>query len=326
MKDQLGREINYMRISVTDQCNLRCRFCMPTDDLCFMKKEEILEFKEILAIAKAAVKLGIVNFRITGGEPLVREGIEQFLYDLKHLPGVSQVFITTNGVLLEEKLEGLKRAGIDGINVSLCSTDPKEYKSITGRDTLSNVLAGIKKSVENGIHTKINCVPVPNLNDTHLLSIASIAKNYPIDVRFIEMMPIGQGASFAMISERQMREKLSKEFGEARTISHVNGNGPAKYVTFDGFLGNIGFISARSCAFCSHCNRVRLSADGYLKLCLNYEDGISLKETLRGDNSEEELIEIMSGAIYKKPVQHNFNQEQTRKYQNNRKYMAQIGG
>lgn len=327
MNDQYGRNIDYMRISITDRCNLRCCFCMPDDSLSFQKEEELLGFEEFLKVVKAAVPLGIKNFRITGGEPLVRSGVVEFIQKLKQQDGVEKVYLTTNGVLLEENLDGLMYAGIDGINVSLCSTDAKEYEKITGKNKMETVLSAIRKSAEAGIHTKVNCVPLPGMNETHLAELSLLAKEFSVAVRFIEMMPIGQGAKYEMITGEQVLTRLEQVFGKSKRSFRVNGHGPAVYVRFPDFKEDVGFISARTCRFCSQCNRVRLTANGWLKLCLNYEEGMDLKADLRNGCPTEELTQKMKTMIYQKPCSHNFNQTTgTSSYMVNTKYMAQIGG
>lgn len=326
MIDNCGRKINYMRISVTDRCNLRCRFCMPEGEFKFLDKEEILDFEEIKKIIKAVVPLGINHFRITGGEPLVRPGITKFISEVKKMDGVKTVTMTTNGVLLGEKAMELAKAKIDGINVSLTSLDPLEYEFVTGKNKINQVLDGIDKSIKYGIHTKINCVPLININEDNIEKLATIAKKEKIDVRFIEMMPIGKGVTFRAISNETIKSRLEEKYGTAISSINIKGNGPAVYYKFPDFVGNIGFISAKSHEFCNKCNRVRLTAEGYLKLCLNYNDGISLKEAVRGEISIEELSEIIRKEIFKKPKHHDFNKKNNKEYDENTRFMAQIGG
>lgn len=326
MIDSCGREIDYMRISVTDRCNLRCRFCIPEGEFKFLNNEDILNFEELKKIINAVVPLGIKHFRITGGEPLVRPGITKFISEIKKINGVKTVTMTTNGVLLGEKALELAKAQIDGINVSLTSLDSLEYEFVTGKNKINQVLEGISKSIEYGIHTKINCVPLININEDNIVKLAAIAKKEKIDVRFIEMMPIGKGASFGSISNEIIRSRLEEKYGAAISSINIKGKGPAVYYKFPDFIGNIGFISAKSHEFCNKCNRIRLTADGYLKLCLNYNDGISLKEAVREEISREELSEKIKKAIFKKPEHHNFNKKNNSGYGKNTRFMAQIGG
>lgn len=326
MKDHCGREINYMRISVTDQCNLRCRFCMPEDGIKFFKEKDILSFDELKKVIQAVIPLGIHHFRITGGEPLMRHGIVNFISEIKKMNGVETVSITTNGVFLAEKAEELAEAQVDGINVSLTSLDDKEYEFVTGSNQLKRVLEGIRKSVEYGIHTKINCLPLININEDNIEKVAAIAKNEKIDIRFIEMMPIGKGASFGTIPNEKIKNKLEVKYGKAIPSVKIQGNGPATYYKLPDFIGNIGFISAKSHSFCNKCNRIRLTADGYLKLCLNYNEGISIKDLVRMGASTEELSEKIGQEIFKKPEHHSFNEENNEQYSENTSFMTQIGG
>lgn len=326
MKDRYGREINYMRISVTDRCNLRCRFCMPEGNVCFEESENLLSFDEIIKTVRAVIPLGIHNFRITGGEPFVRNGVTDFIKELKQQKGVEQVSITTNGILLGENLKRLKESAIDRINISLCSTEDLEYTFITGSKDKEKVMQAILAAVELGIYTKVNCVPLPNMNEDHLADVALLAKKYPIDVRFIEMMPIGKGASFGMIPNETIMKRFEKVFGKPIRSINVKGNGPAVYYKYDNFQGNIGFISACSHAFCSQCNRVRLTADGQLKLCLNFDKGIHIREDLRNGIAEEELTAKIKKEIYGKPLHHNFNTKEQSTYKKDDRFMTQIGG
>lgn len=326
MKDNCGREINYMRISVTDKCNLKCRFCMPDGGIKFLAEEKILSFDEIKEIIKSVIPLGICNFKITGGEPLIRKGITKFIADIKSMDKVNSVTLTTNGILLRHMAKELAQSKIDGINVSLTSLDPKEYEFVTGSNKLNSVLEGINKALEYGIDTKINCLPLININEDNIEKVAVLAKNSKLDVRFIEMMPIGRGASFETISNEVIKKRLENKYGVSLPCVSIKGNGPAVYYKFPEFSGNIGFISAKSHSFCSKCNRVRLTADGYLKLCLNYDYGISLKELIRQGISREQLTEKIKEEIYKKPKHHSFNESNINESNINTRFMAQIGG
>ncbi len=328
MRDHYGREINYMRISVTDRCNLHCSFCMPKekDKICFQKKENLLSYEEIMKAVDAVIPLGIHKFRITGGEPLVRDGIIDFIGDLKHHHGVEQVYLTTNGTLLGKHLDQLAKAGLDGINISLCSTMESEYANITGSHAMHTVMDRIYEAVGSGIHTKVNRVILPEADEKDLIQAALIARDHPIEVRFIEMMPIGCGSSFGLTSGIEVLATLTKVFGAPVEGIKVKGNGPAVYHRFPGFKGNIGFINAMSCSFCDRCNRIRLTADGWLKLCLNYDDGIDLRREIRSQIPEEELSAMIRNAILQKPRRHNFRDQEKEKHQKNTRIMAQIGG
>lgn len=324
MKDERGREITYMRISVTNQCNYRCSFCVPDDAKVVSHAQAVLTDEQILKIVRAAKKLGIHTFRITGGEPLVRKNIVDLIKRIKQED--TKVYLSTNGFLLEDKLEDLQKAGLDGMNISFCSTDENEYQSITktNKANMEKVKRAIIKASQMGFKTKVNCVPIQGANETHLVDIAKIAKEHPVDVRFIEMMPIGQGKAFQMIDNKIVLANLEAFYGKATPNLQVQGNGPASYYDFTNFKGKIGLISANSCNFCENCNRVRITSDGWLKLCLCYEDGIDLKTALKHETIEE-LVEIMRQTIIKKPKEHDFT-NQKKQENDEKRFMTQIGG
>lgn len=287
MKDQYKRNIDYMRISVTDRCNLRCRYCMPEEGIECTSHEDILTFEEILQIAEAGAELGIRKIKITGGEPLVRKGVISLVEALKKVPGIEEVTMTTNGVLLKEMAEGLYLAGLDAVNISLDTLLPSKYVSITRRDMLEAVIAGIEKAYQLGLRIKINCVAMKNFNENEIPMLAGIARNNNIDVRFIELMPIGLGRNYEYISVKEVQNMLEAEYGAGQESKLRHGNGPAVYLDYEGFQGSIGFISAMTQEFCDSCNRVRLTAQGELKLCLNHNQGISLRSLLRENHPGE---------------------------------------
>ena len=303
MRDIHGREIDYLRISVTDRCNLRCKYCMPEKGVEPVSHEEILTYDEIVTLAKSFAALGIRKIKITGGEPLVRKNIESLIRDLKAIPGIDEVTLTTNGTLLTDKVVSLWEAGIDGINISLDTLDPEKYSRITGKDEFYTVLDGINKCLEFNIKTKVNVVTLAGINDDEIAELAGMAYRKPIDVRFIELMPLGLGKEFGGYTEDVILEKLKAEFGEPEPINEKRGNGPAKYYHFQNFAGNVGIISAMSHSFCSTCNRIRLTATGELRTCLAYEGGIDLKELLR-DGLKGQMVDLVSRYIYNKPQAH----------------------
>lgn len=319
MQDRVGRTIDYMRISITDRCNLRCKYCMP-HDIEKMEMSEILTFEEIRRVVEAAVSLGIRNYRITGGEPLVRRGCPELIAMLKEIDGVESVGMTTNGVLLGQQLDALKRAGLDRLNVSLDTVDPKRFQELTGRDELQAVLAGIDQAVRAGIPLKMNTVNQKGLDWKPVLDFA---EKRGIPVRFIEMMPIGYGKKYIGRSNQELLKQMELEYGCESTVCEKIGSGPAVYRHFEPLPMNVGFISAMSHKFCGSCNRVRLSAKGYLKLCLCYEQGVDLRSVLRNPKENEQLGSVMEQAIFQKPIQHCFETEQDITESN---AMVQIGG
>lgn len=305
--DQYGRIIDYLRISVTDRCNLRCRYCMPEEGVQLLQHSEILSYDEIVRICRIFAGLGVSKIKLTGGEPLVRKDINKLLYEIKNIEGIDNVTITTNGVLLAEQMKNLAEAGLDAVNISLDTLDKEQYECITRRNKLDQAVIGIQEALKYPhIKVKINCVIMPGKNDEQWTKLAELSKNYPIDVRFIEMMPIGIGESNPKGTQEFVYEKLKNKFGEGIFLNGKYGNGPAVYVQFRNFAGKIGFISAISHEFCGECNRVRLTADGFLKLCLQYSNGCNLKELIRSEKTDKEISDIIKETIYNKPRCHQF--------------------
>lgn len=329
MKDSFGREIDYIRISVTDRCNLRCSYCMPKRGIQLAPSEEILTFEEIVWICQAATELGIRKFKITGGEPLVRPGCPQLVGMIKRLPGVRQVTLTTNGILLDRYLDRLIENGLDAVNVSLDTRDEKVYRQITGFDGLSAVRAGINRAAEKGLRVKINSVLQKGVNDREWMSLAELAKDMPIDVRFIEMMPIGLGKRYEGVSGKTVLLNLRKKYPGIKPDHTFHGNRPAAYCRIPGFAGSIGFISAVHGQFCESCNRIRLTAKGELKPCLCYETAVNVKEMLRGpiyedwEKKKEALKSMIRQAVGQKPERHCF---EAKDQITEGRQMVQIGG
>ncbi len=331
MKDQYNREIDYIRISVTDRCNLRCKYCMPECGVADLGHSNILTFDEITTIVKACSKLGIKHVKVTGGEPLVRRGIADLIKQLKAVEGIETVTLTTNGILLKQMLTDLVEAGIDGINISLDTLEREKFKEITGSDKLIDVLAGIeeckKLAVENqNIIIKLNTVTLAHCNEDEIIAFARIVKSSKIDVRFIEMMPLGLGKDFEGYRQDFIMNKIESEFGKLQALSQddKHGNGPAVYYRPEGFAGTIGFISAMSHQFCDHCNRVRLTAEGVLKPCLQYSTGIDLRAILRSSKGEDALRQAIEKGIFEKPKSHQFSSASIEDREE--KLMSKIGG
>lgn len=321
MTDKYGRIIDYMRVSIIDRCNLRCQYCMPTD-IKWIPPQEILSLEEITEICRQASQIGIKKIKVTGGEPLIRKGCVDLIRMLKEIPGIEQVTLTTNGVLLAQYAEQLNNAGLDAINVSLDTLDPEKYLKITQSDALADVLDGISAIEKYDIPLKINSVLQRGVNDSDWQELIGLAKDRRIDVRFIEMMPIGHGKQFDPISNAEILQKLREHYGTVEEVEKVRGNGPATYCHIPAFTGNIGFISAIHGKFCSACNRIRLTSTGQIKPCLCYEDHISLKEAVRSGRTDE-IQKLLLSAIDRKPDGHRFDESEmiTEKHE-----MAQIGG
>lgn len=325
MKDQYGRQINYMRVSVTDRCNLRCIYCMPEGGIEQVSHQDILTYDEIVRIVRAAAAAGITRIKLTGGEPLVRKNLAGLAAAVKAVPGIREVTVTTNGVLLKEQVHDLVGAGVDAVNISLDTLDPAMYASVARRDCLAAALEGLEAAAAcPGLKVKINCVPLRGINENQWIRLAGIAKDRPIDVRFIEMMPVGLGRDFRGSSQEDVLERLREAFGPENPCSGHFGNGPAQYVSFAGFDGKIGFISAISHKFCSGCNRIRLTAEGFLKPCLQYADGEDVRALVRGGASDRELLQAVEKAIYRKPACHHFEAGDSSEFEH--KDMFRIGG
>lgn len=323
MLDRYGRVINYLRISVTDRCNLRCCYCMP-EGVQDVGMKNILTFEEIWEIVRTGVSLGITYIRITGGEPLMRKGCVDLIRGIREIPGVETITMTTNGVLLENYGKQLKEAGVDGVNISLDTLDPEEFYKITGKRELQEVLAGIRAAKTAGLPVKLNAVNRKELDPIPLVRYAQ-EENLPI--RFIEMMPVGYGKKYVGRSNEELRETLEAVCGNAECMTNREelsrmGSGPAVYYQFSDLKVPVGFISAIHGKFCDTCNRVRLTAEGYLKLCLCYDEGEDLRRVLR-EGEKENLRTIMEQTIFRKPAAHCFEHpaEMTETHE-----MVKIGG
>jgi len=319
--DGLGREISYMRISITDRCNLRCSYCMPTA-LPNIPHGDILRYEEFLRICRAAVKVGIRKFKVTGGEPLVRAGAVEFITSLKKTPGVECVTLTTNGMLLEEALPALAATGIDGVNISLDAVSPELYRQVTGKGGVEQALGAVRACVKSGIHTKVNAVLLKQ-NRGEAPELVKLAEKLPVDVRFIELMPIGEAKGQQGPDIGEVYERLKRRYPDLHYVDEKRGNGPAVYYRSKRLLGRLGFIGANSHQFCGNCNRVRLTSTGLLKPCLCYEGSTDLRSLLRGGAGEKELVRALAGAVFDKPSAHCFDQDGGAAEQ---RLMNQIGG
>ena len=328
MKDRFGRNIEYMRVSVTDRCNLRCVYCMPEEGVPCVSHSDILTYDEIRRICRIGSELGITKIKLTGGEPLVRRGLPELVGMLKSTPGIEQVTLTTNGILLKEKINELVSKGLDSVNISIDTLDPDRYREINRGGNLQDVLDGVESALAySSLKVKVNCVPEREMPSETYIQLALLAKDRKIDVRFIEMMPIGLGKDFSGVGGDEIYSMLKRRFGDAGKWVGQYGNGPAIYIHFPGFHGKIGFISAVTHQFCSSCNRIRLTSEGYLKACLQYEAGADLRKLLRTGAEDERIRQEMSRIIYEKPSCHHFADPsvyEEKKFET--KDMSQIGG
>lgn len=375
LTDAYGRTIEYLRISLTDKCNLRCRYCMPAGGIGRLQHSEVLSLEEICRVASVLTELGIRRIRLTGGEPLVRRGIQGLMRNLAELPARPELAMTTNGVLLADHLEELKASGLRSINISLDTRDRERYRELTGTDGLEAVEQAIDRAYAMGFPVKLNAVPIRGINEEELTDLAEYARDRRIDVRFIELMPMGCAKAYQGIPEAEILQKLEDRFGPAEQETadafvakqssldgtpeeiaehprtpgrdpakgrlsdsgsaesrlsdadtsepRLSDRGPAKYVRFRGFAGRVGFISPMSHAFCSECNRLRLTVDGRLKLCLYYPEGLDVRELLRSGCTDEELKKAIRGIIRLKPERHSFCETRGAK---DRRSMYEIGG
>ena len=310
MFDRYQREIHYLRLSVTDLCNLRCRYCMP-DGVEKLEREAVLTYEEFLRLAALFARCGIDTVRVTGGEPLVRKNVAQLVAGLKETPGIRRVTLTTNAVLLAEQLPALLDAGLDSVNISLDTLRPEVFRQITARDDFAAVQAGLQAALQSGLPVKLNCVPQAGVNEGELETLAALAKDNALQVRFIEMMPIGYGAAMPCISGPELRARFARRWPELAPLSpaqeHALGDGPAVYYTVPGWQGSIGFIAAVHGKFCASCNRVRLTSQGFLRPCLASETGCDLRALLRSGADDAQLLAAIRETIWAKPREHHFN-------------------
>ena len=313
MQDGFGRTIDYMRISITDRCNLRCRYCMP-EQIETVAMSEILTYEEITTVVREAAEIGITRVKITGGEPLVRRDASRLIGMLKDVPGIREVTLTTNGILLSEQLEELIQAGVDSINISLDTLDPERYHQITGFDCLDRVKEGLDAALASGVPVKINAV---SLKREDVEPLVALTKERPLDVRFIELMPIGMGKGFRGLPHDELIPWIKEQFAEGQDPESGlhpdetrHGNGPAVYYRIPGYRGSIGFISAIHGKFCDSCNRIRLTSQGFLKSCLCYDTGVDVKGVLRDSLPDEKrrvgVRNCLEKCIMSKPGAHSF--------------------
>ncbi|MHB9094650.1 MAG: GTP 3',8-cyclase MoaA [Eubacteriales bacterium] len=326
MNDAFQRNINYLRISVTDKCNLRCVYCMPEEGIELTAHEEVLRLEEILQVIRSAVIVGIRKIRFTGGEPLVRKGITDLIEMVDKIPEIDDIALTTNGILLPEMATGLKKAGLKRVNISLDTLSPEKFAHITRGGRLGRVWQGVEAARDAGFDpVKINTVAIRGFNDDEIQDFIGLTLKMPLHIRFIELMPIGASKLTARgdyISTAELLEKVSSKW-HIVPEKEVAGAGPAKYYRIPGAPGTIGFISPISNHFCSNCNRLRLTAEGYLRPCLQSPREIDLKTPLRSGASELELSNIIRLAINSKPEKHDLEQSG---WDGNSRVMTQIGG
>jgi cyclic pyranopterin phosphate synthase len=281
---------------------------MPNEGVGWLPHDDILRFEEALRICRILAGLGIKSVRVTGGEPLLRKGIAGFISELKAVKGIERAGLTSNGVLLGEQLEFLAKAGLDALNISINTMEREKFIRLTRVDNMVNVISVIDQALEMGLRVKINTVMIRDFNEDEIAKIAGLAKNRNIAARFIELMPLGEAASFKSFFADEAIALIEREHGPLMPVNAKLGNGPAEYYAIDGFAGHIGFISPMSRRFCENCNKLRLTASGFLKLCLSGEQGIDLRALVRDGSSAEEIAALILEQAALKPAGHTFTE------------------
>lgn len=326
MRDIYRRDINYLRVSVTDKCNLRCVYCMPSEGVEETTHEEILRLEEFEAIIKAAAQVGIKKIRLTGGEPLVRRGLEDLVSRISNIPGIDDITLTTNGLLLPSRAKALKEAGIKRVNISLDTLREDRYRELTRGGDLSSAWKGIQSALDAGLHpVKLNTVVIRDFNDDEIVAMALLTIKRPLHLRFIELMPIGSSITWSegrFVPAAEIMEQLNRKVGKLLPARMEFGGGPAKYYRFKDAAGTVGFITSMSDHFCESCNRLRLTASGGLRPCLYDEREVDLKTPLREGADTRELAELIMDAVSLKPDRHNMHEGWKDKHRS----MFQIGG
>ncbi len=327
LKDNFNRKISYMRISITDRCNLRCTYCMPAWGFEWMDRNSLLTYDEILRLVRVAAKRGLYKVRITGGEPLVRDGVVDFVAGVSAIEGITEIALTTNAVLLKKYAQGLKNAGLQRVNISLDSLDPKKFEEVTRGHVFWKVWEGIEEAERVGLAPlKINVVLQNGVNDMEAVDFAKMTIEKPYDIRFIEYMPVNDYEDWKSkyIPVAEIKERISKELGELIPVVETESAGPAKNYRLEGAKGGVGFITAISDNhFCEKCNRVRLTADGKIRPCLFSAIEVDFLEALRANCHDEELDSLFDQVLGIKPQAHDLDKFSEEKML---KAMVNIGG
>lgn len=324
-QDRFGRVINYLRISLTDKCNLRCVYCMP-EDMVFRPNNALLQDDELRTLVRVFASLGFSKFRLTGGEPTVRKNVVEIVRSIADTPGVRSLSMTTNGILLDELAQPLAEAGLQRVNVSIDTLDPARFKHITRWGSLDKVWAGIEAAERAGLTpVKLNAVIVRGFNDGDVTELAKLSLDHDWQVRFIEMMPFGDVATFAkeqIVTDADIRQKIAEDYMPLELLDDGKLDGEARIYKFPGAKGTVGFISTVTAPFCASCNRARLTADGLLRLCLLRDKEVDLLTPLRQGATEDDIKQIILDGIWWKPWGHGLAEDViplTR-------VMSQIGG
>jgi GTP 3',8-cyclase len=326
LADTFNRRISYLRVSVTDRCNLRCVYCMPEAGLPWIEKSDVLSYEEIARIVRAATGIGVTSIRLTGGEPLIRRDLDRLVGMIAAIPGIDDIALSTNGLLLAAQARGLRDAGLTRANISLDTLREDRFFQIARRPGLDRVLAGIEAAFAVGLAPiKLNCVVMRGQNDDEVVAFAELSRKWAVAVRFIEMMPVAENVGIqgdAYVGATEILDRI-RAVGDLQPVDGPPGNGPARYYAFPGAPGSVGVISPLSHDYCDTCNRVRLSADGRLKLCLFGDHFIDLRTPLRDGAGDEALQAIFRGSMYVKPERHHLDIGQTASAM---RALSEIGG
>jgi cyclic pyranopterin phosphate synthase len=324
MYDSYGRHLHYLRVSLTDACNLRCVYCMP-EEITFRPPASLLQDDEVVTLVRVAASLGVDKIRLTGGEPTVRRGLVDLVRRIRAVPGIRRVAMTTNGLRLVELARPLAEAGLAQVNISIDSLDPERFREITRRGVLDDVWRGIAAAEAAGLRLKLNCVVTLGFNDDEVVELARLTQTNPWEVRFIELMPLGSVADFQqsqVVSSAETRARIEAALGPLGLVPGYNGHDPARPYRLPGAVGQLGFISSVTEPFCHGCNRLRLTADGRLRLCLLRDDEVDFLAPLRAGADFETLRRLMAEAAYRKPWGHRLEENDIARSRE----MSQLGG
>lgn len=324
-QDRFGRIINYLRISLTDKCNLRCVYCMP-EDMVFRPKDELMQDDELRTLVRVFASLGFRKLRLTGGEPTIRQNVVEIVRDMAQTPGIRDISMTTNGILLKSLAQPLKEAGLNRVNVSIDTLDPVRFKRITRWGSLDDVWAGLEEAERVGLTpVKLNAVVVRGFNENDVTELAKLTVDHAWQIRFIEMMPFGEVANFAqsqLVTDAEIRQRIADDYMPLELLDDGQLDGEARLYRFPNGRGEVGFISSVTQPFCASCNRARLTADGVLRLCLLRDKEVDLLTPLRNGASEDDIRQLILNGVWWKPWGHGLDQDVIPL----KRVMSQIGG
>jgi cyclic pyranopterin phosphate synthase len=311
LRDSYGRQIRDLRISITDRCNFRCFYCMPQEAMEWQPKSEILSYEEIVTLAEVFVALGVDRLRVTGGEPMVRRDLESLIARLAQIPGLDDLAMTTNAHFLRGRARGLREAGLRRITISLDSLEPERFALLTGRDELPQVIAGIDAALASGLDpVKVNCVMIRGVNDDQAVRFAAFARERGVRVRFIEFMPLDNGRVWRrelVVPGDELRARIDEVYPLARVAAASPSETARRWRFADGAPGEVGFINPVTQAFCGHCSRIRLTADGMIRTCLFSTTEHNLKQLLRRGATRAEIVDFIFATVARKEERHHIN-------------------